>query len=374
MKIALVPSKLEIYSSYDFSTGLDRQKIKRDNEKVNSFNFFDHDNLFLRKLHLLLNKQKIEINHYKNFKKKEEIDLYYFIGYTKYHPKILDKIPQNKLKILHINEPPAVNEMMHKSEIHKKFDYVFTSNRELVDNKKFFYINCVTTISKKNKKIITRKNFFSCFVAANRPLFHSTSYYEKKIELIDWFEKHNPSKLHLYGTEWDQFKMTGNGKLSKKIKNAFILKTLNKIIHAIYKIPILNKFIKNNLKIYQGTIKNKVKTISDYKFDFCIENSNYPGFMTARIFHSFFAGTVPIYLGADDFEDFIPKNCYINFKDFNSIVDLYYYLDNMSEENYNNYIENISDFLRSEKFKYLTLERDVVFINKKFLSFLKISQ
>ena len=46
----------------------------------------------------------------------------------------------------------------------------------------------------------------------------------------------------------------------------------------------------------------------------------------------------------------------------------------MSEENYNNYIENISDFLRSEKFKYLTLERDVVFINKKFLSFLKVSQ
>ena len=181
MKIALVPSTLEIYSVYDFSTGLDRQKIMRDNEKVNSFNFFDHDNLFLRKLHLLLNKQKIEIDHYKNFRKKEEIDLYDFIGYTKYHPKILNKIPQNKLKILHINEPPAVNEMMHKSEIHKQFNYVFTSNRKLVDDKKFFFINGVTTISKKNKKITSKKFFFSCFVAANRPLFHSTSYYEKKM-------------------------------------------------------------------------------------------------------------------------------------------------------------------------------------------------
>ena len=70
---------------------------------------------------------------------------------------------------------------MHKSEIHKKFDYVFI--KQMV-NKKFFYINCVTTISKKIK-IITK---FSLALLLQMTLFNSASYYEKKIELIDWFE------------------------------------------------------------------------------------------------------------------------------------------------------------------------------------------
>ena len=48
--------------------------------------------------------------------------------------------------------------MMHKSEIHKKFDYVFTSNENLVDNKNFLYKLCNDNF-KKNKENYLKKNF-----------------------------------------------------------------------------------------------------------------------------------------------------------------------------------------------------------------------
>ena len=69
MNIALVTSPFDIYSNYNFYDGLNKEAIKQYQEKSNSFNFFDHDNLFLRKLHLLLYKKKIKINYYNNLKK-----------------------------------------------------------------------------------------------------------------------------------------------------------------------------------------------------------------------------------------------------------------------------------------------------------------
>jgi hypothetical protein len=82
MKIALVTSPLEIYSIYDFNKGLNIEEIKKDQEKSNSFNFFVHDNLFLRKLHLHLSKIKIYINNIQSFNNLDEIDVFYFLGYT----------------------------------------------------------------------------------------------------------------------------------------------------------------------------------------------------------------------------------------------------------------------------------------------------
>lgn len=369
MNIAIVTSTLEVYSNYEFNSLLNKQKFQSDVDKANSFNFFDHDNLFLRKLHLLLYKKKINIDHYKNYKNVNDIDIYYFLGFTKYHPKIINKIPRDKIKIMHVNEPPAVNEIMHKNKTYEKFDYIFTSNKTIVDNKKFFYVNGVTTVSKKNKRIKEKKIFFASFILANRPLFHPTSNYEKKIEIINWFEKNHPDKLHLFGAQWDQYKIVGNGKFSQKIKkigNGFILNNLNRLIFQFYKISILKTLIKKDLKIYKGLVKNKIQEVSKYKYDFCIENSTYPGFITARIFHTFLANSVPLYLGPQIINELVPANCFINVNDFKNISELYEFLENMSDKKYNEYLSNISNYLSSKQFKDCCLEYDVHILYKKF--------
>jgi alpha-1,3-fucosyltransferase 10 len=61
----------------------------------------------------------------------------------------------------------------------------------------------------------------------------------------------------------------------------------------------------------------KLDTISRYKFYLAFENSVAPDYVTEKLFDALMAGTVPIYLGAPNVDDFLPgDNAIINVRDF----------------------------------------------------------
>ncbi len=102
-------------------------------------------------------------------------------------------------------------------------------------------------------------------------------------------------------------------------------------------------------KVYKGPLKNKYKKLSEYNFAFAIENCKLSGYITDKIFDCFYVGTVPIYLGAPDVEKFIPKDCFIDMRDFNSYQELRKFLKSLTESEIKSYRENGRRFLESEK-------------------------
>jgi hypothetical protein len=101
---------------------------------------------------------------------------------------------------------------------------------------------------------------------------------------------------------------------------------------------------------YAGEIKSKRKILEQYKFSICYENMrDVPGYITEKIFDCFFAGCVPIYLGASNASDFIPENTFIDKRKFSDYSELFYYLKQLSEDNYLNYLHAIEDYVTSEK-------------------------
>lgn len=104
-------------------------------------------------------------------------------------------------------------------------------------------------------------------------------------------------------------------------------------------------------KVYRGEVEEKEKKLREYKFALCLENSIFPGYITEKIFDCFFAGTIPIYLGAPDVANYIPKNTFIDINDFNNLSSLEKYLDSIDEILYDKYIKNIRDFLHSDEYK-----------------------
>jgi hypothetical protein len=62
---------------------------------------------------------------------------------------------------------------------------------------------------------------------------------------------------------------------------------------------------------------------------------------------------VPIYLGAENVGQIIPKECFIHMSDFKDISDIYKYIRHMPECRYRDYIEHITAFYNSEKCKSL---------------------
>lgn len=104
--------------------------------------------------------------------------------------------------------------------------------------------------------------------------------------------------------------------------------------------------------------RKKHEMISKYRFCICFENThNVKGYITEKIFDVFAAGCVPVYWGPENVTDFIPKNCFIDYRQFSSNEQMYTYLKNMTEYEYNEYINNIKNFLNSDEAKLFSRER-----------------
>jgi len=82
---------------------------------------------------------------------------------------------------------------------------------------------------------------------------------------------------------------------------------------------------KKNLKD-RGAYKwedGKLRLASEYLFTIAIENSINHDYITEKLWHAFIAGTVPIYLGAPNIDEWLPcsSNCLIDLRNFTSAKD-----------------------------------------------------
>jgi len=104
------------------------------------------------------------------------------------------------------------------------------------------------------------------------------------------------------------------------------------------------------LSCYKGSCEDKVATLSNYRYAICFENTIFPGYITEKIFDCFYAGCVPIYFGAPDICDYIPKECFIDFRDFSDYPALTDFLARLGSKEYESYRQSAAVFLESEKF------------------------
>lgn len=156
----------------------------------------------------------------------------------------------------------------------------------------------------------------------------------KRLEFVEFFGSKN--LLKLYGHSWDDL-----SNLPKRWERC-----LTKIIGELNPQPV----------------DNKLEAISNCKFNLCIENLRYKGYITEKIIHSFVAGSIPIYLGAPDVEKYIPKNCFIDVRDFDSLEEVFEFMNSLSSEKAQEYIQNGRNFLNSPEGKKYSFKFYVEFL------------
>lgn len=252
-------------------------------------------------------------------------------------PKEVNVVDYNYSYLI-IWESEVINRKNWNKEAHNKFKKIFTWNDELVDNIKYFKINFChkfpsdKAIYSKSLKSFNEKKLCSV-IAGNKRVKHELELYSERVKVIRWFERHAISDLDLYGIGWD--KNTSDSKYAR-----FILSN----------IPFLNKYVGSSFRSYKGPVNSKAETLSNYKFSICFENAQMiPGYITEKIFDCFFAGCIPIYWGASNINEHIPENCFIDYRQFDSIDEMYFFIKNMPEEQYQLYLREIESFLFSEK-------------------------
>ena len=215
---------------------------------------------------------------------------------------------------------------------HKYFNKIFTWKDDIIDNKKYFKFNFAQEIPKTINKELSKKEKLCTLIAGNKKVNHPFELYSKRIEAIRWFEKNHPNDFDFYGIGWDEFRSE------------------NKYVNILLRKSKLSKMFKPSFSSYKGKVDSKKEVLEKYKFAICYENArDISGYITEKIFDCFFAGCVPIYWGANNITEHIPKDCFIDKRKFDSYEELSKYIKNISDEEYIKYLDNIEIFLNSEK-------------------------
>ena len=256
-----------------------------------------------------------------------------------------------KKSYLIISEPPVYTPENWDKKNHKYFEKVFTYDSSMCNNLKYEHYTFPIEFEKHppfikvNEEMYNNRHLSSIIAGAfqvSKPNKDSPSLLYERYRLIKWFTKNHPDDLHFFSRNL-------SSKIFEYFRGAGILNKL-KLQSIVKKIAIKNF---TPFKItYKGAIPplEKIVKQQEYNFSFCYENSKgINGCISERIFDCFAAASVPIYFGAPDIEKWIPKNCFIDKRNFNNYNELYQFIKQMPYARYNDYLKSIEDFLNSNK-------------------------
>jgi hypothetical protein len=104
-------------------------------------------------------------------------------------------------------------------------------------------------------------------------------------------------------------------------------------------------------RCFQGSLpvwEDMFFILSKYKFAFVPENSSYPGYVSDKIINAMCCGAVPIYKGAPDVNEYLPRDTFIK-SDGYPVKELITKLESMTFSEYQRYRTKIREFVTTEK-------------------------
>lgn len=229
------------------------------------------------------------------------------------------RLPKDKA-ILFIWEPPTILPDAYKKRNLKYFKKIYTFNDSLVDGKKFFKFYYPVLHYMQDNIVDFEDKKLLVFVFSNKQAAYidKRDLYPERKALIEFFENKPPGEFECYGSGWEKF----------------------------------------GYKNYKGSTPDKIATLKNFRFTVAYENTkDLPGYITEKIFDAFEAGSIPIYWGASNVTDFIPASCFIDRRKFSSNEELYRFLKQMDKDTYNQYLDNIRGYLKSDKAALFSLDK-----------------
>lgn len=73
--------------------------------------------------------------------------------------------------------------------------------------------------------------------------------------------------------------------------------------------------------------RTKYNFLTKSKFNICYENSSYPGYVTEKLFHAFYAGCIPIYWGSPLVDQDFNEHAFVDRNKFNSDESMLAYIE-----------------------------------------------
>lgn len=212
-----------------------------------------------------------------------------------------------------IYEPPTILPYLYDPKLKNFFGTIFTMMDDLIDNQtyfKFYHYQSRHQIVKNIPKFDDKK--LCIMVQRNSRTNHPSELYTERYNLALFFA--NSNEFDLYGPNWE------------------------------------------GVPNWKGLLtQNKVEVLKNYKFCICYENmKDQMGFITERIFETMYGGCVPVYWGATNITDYVPKECFIDRRCFSSNQELYHFMKSIDQKTYASYLMAAEKYLQSPQAKFFS--------------------
>jgi hypothetical protein len=103
---------------------------------------------------------------------------------------------------------------------------------------------------------------------------------------------------------------------------------------------------------FPGSV-SKLRLVDKYKYTLAFENCYHElyswDYITEKIFDAFRAKTVPIYYGCYNVEEHIPKELFVDYREFRNDSDLVKYLGSITEAQYTKMVNDAYDFCEGSR-------------------------
>lgn len=254
-----------------------------------------------------------------------EVDIYIFIDANN---EKLKKLSRNSKKLLVIGESPIINRNNHYACIRNQYDRVLSWESNTAKHEKVFWLGCGCSYPEKYSLVewgdYNREKKI-CMISGNKKSSMRQELYTERTKAVKELNKYG-MKVDLYGPGWNKRKFRG------------LMRPLNKI-------KLATSFIYEPITTYRGRCDSKFQTMKHYRFTLCYENARTEnGYISEKIFDAMFSGSIPIYLGAKNVNNFIPSNTFINRNEFKDYRSLAIFLQTMNEQDYQRYYRAIKEY------------------------------
>ena len=191
---------------------------------------------------------------------------------------------------------------------------------------------------------------FLAIINGNKvPRLDVNELYTERLRAIKFFEARG--EIDVYGVGWDgpAFRVGVT-----RVPN--MMRRLAYLVERRWDRLRPDPLVATARRAWRGTVASKSAMLSGYTFAICFENQVMQGWVTEKIFDCLVAGTIPIYLGAPDIEEWVDPECFVDMRRFSGYDELREYLLALSPAEIGSYREAGREYFRTERFKPFTKE------------------
>lgn len=267
----------------------------------------------------------------------DSVDIVLFVDSDMEYIRKIRKMDDRPAMVYIMREPPCYNSFNSEANLIRWsviFDHILTWNGDLARQSPYIseytWPQFLKTEQEEAEDFHNRDLLVN--ISSRKHSGHPNELYSARENVIEFFAENHPTEFSLYGQWWDEGP---------------------RLIDDVYFEQVLSPRRFTDVFEHPINLNEKSSIYHKFKFALCFENqTGTDGWITEKLFDCIRSGTVPVYWGASNIEDYVPSEVFVDYREFRGPESLYQYLSTIDEAEYQKFLDKGAKFLSNKSTEF----------------------